>query len=68
MCNIQIGDRIALVGTDEPRGIVKYCGEVAGTIEGVWIGIDWDDSNRGKHNGCFKNVQYFNARFFLNIF
>lgn len=30
---------------------------------GVWLGVDWDDPGRGKHDGSYKNVRYFAARY-----
>lgn len=27
--------------------------------EGLWVGIEWDDAFRGKHNGSLNNVCYF---------
>lgn len=62
MCHLQVGDRIALKSFDEPRGIVMYNGDIPGTADGTWIGIDWDDMNRGKHNGSLNKIKYFNAR------
>ena len=32
------------------RGTVRYVGEVAGT-KGEWIGVEWDDEGRGRHDG-----------------
>lgn len=26
---------------------------------GRWIGVEWDDVSRGRHNGVFKDVRYF---------
>lgn len=40
------------------RGTVEYVDQIEGS-EGLWIGVDWDDVNRGKHNGCHAGVQYF---------
>lgn len=37
---------------------VRYVGEVAGT-SGVWLGVEWDDPTRGKHDGSHKGVKYF---------
>ncbi len=37
---------------------VRYVGEVAGT-SGVWLGVEWDDASRGKHDGTHKGVRYF---------
>jgi dynactin complex subunit len=37
---------------------VRFIGEVAGTT-GVWLGVEWDDPSRGKHDGHHKGVRYF---------
>ncbi|XP_071641418.1 tubulin-specific chaperone E-like isoform X1 [Temnothorax longispinosus] len=46
---------------DGYRGTLKYVGPV-GNTKGEWLGIDWDDSTRGKHNGTYEGVKYFQAR------
>lgn len=47
---------------DGHYGVVRYLGPVIDT-KGTWIGIEWDDPNRGKHNGCHNGMQYFNTRY-----
>ncbi|KAG2157517.1 hypothetical protein DEU56DRAFT_875647 [Suillus clintonianus] len=42
-------------------GTVKYVGPVDGTT-GLWLGIEWDDSNRGKHDGIKDGKRYFDCR------
>ncbi|KAM0287712.1 hypothetical protein ACHAQH_000243 [Verticillium albo-atrum] len=37
---------------------VRYIGEVAGTT-GTWLGVEWDDPSRGKHDGNHQGVRYF---------
>nr|CAD2180484.1 unnamed protein product [Meloidogyne enterolobii] len=54
---IELNRRVML---KEAKGVVKYCGEVEGTT-GIWIGVDWDNKERGKHNGSFNGKQYFEA-------
>nr|CAD2191870.1 unnamed protein product [Meloidogyne enterolobii] len=54
---IELNKRVML---KEFKGVVKYCGEVEGTT-GIWIGVDWDNKERGKHNGSFNGKQYFEA-------
>lgn len=39
-------------------GTVKYSGPVHG-YEGSWLGIEWDDPSRGKHDGSLDDVHYF---------
>ncbi|VDK49087.1 unnamed protein product [Anisakis simplex] len=58
MGSIAIGDRI---GVGDDRGTVRYVGEVDG-YNGEWIGVEWDDPKRGKHNGTVKGRKYFEAR------
>ncbi|XP_023029688.2 tubulin-binding cofactor E [Leptinotarsa decemlineata] len=43
-------------------GTVKYAGAVEG-YQGFWLGIDWDEPNRGKHNGTVKGKHYFHTRY-----
>ncbi|XP_058793818.1 tubulin-specific chaperone E [Phymastichus coffea] len=50
-----IGSR---VGCEGHIGTVKYVGTV-GDTKGQWLGIDWDDPSRGKHNGTYEGVEYF---------
>ncbi|XP_029449707.1 tubulin-specific chaperone E isoform X2 [Rhinatrema bivittatum] len=37
---------------------VRYVGYVPPTPE-IWLGVEWDNPERGKHNGCHKGIQYF---------
>jgi dynactin complex subunit len=39
---------------------VRYIGEVAGA-SGSWLGVEWDDPSRGKHDGHHKGVRYFSC-------
>ncbi|KAJ8974188.1 hypothetical protein NQ317_004867 [Molorchus minor] len=53
-----VGSRIECCGH---FGTIKYIGPVEGH-PGVWLGIDWDDIDRGKHNGTVNGVHYFSTR------
>lgn len=35
---------------------------------GVWVGVEWDNPERGKHNGFVDNVQYFETRYACSTF
>ena len=59
--NLSIGSRVDVNGH---KGKLKYIGTVQG-YNGEWIGIDWDDPMRGKHNGTVNGVKYFEARYSL---
>lgn len=41
---------------------VRYVGPVDGTA-GQWIGVEWDDPTRGKHNGIYAGKRYFTCKF-----
>lgn len=49
------GERISY---DDALCTVRYIGEVAGAT-GAWLGVEWDDGTRGKHDGSHKGVRYF---------
>ncbi|XP_034109804.1 tubulin-specific chaperone E [Drosophila nasuta] len=42
-------------------GTVKYVGEVCGHA-GTWLGIEWDEGMRGKHNGIVDGKRYFQTQ------
>ncbi|KFA52493.1 hypothetical protein S40293_05646 [Stachybotrys chartarum IBT 40293] len=50
-----IGQRISYDGA---LCTVRYIGPVAGQT-GSWLGVEWDDASRGKHDGSHKGVRYF---------
>ncbi|PWN89833.1 hypothetical protein FA10DRAFT_266381 [Acaromyces ingoldii] len=43
------------------RGTVRYVGPVPPTA-GVWLGVEWDDASRGKHDGVHGGTRYFTCR------
>jgi dynactin complex subunit len=53
-----IGARIAL---NSHIGIVRFVGQVDNTT-GTWIGVEWDDPTRGKHDGYKNGKRYFSCR------
>ncbi|KAI1817729.1 Thioesterase/thiol ester dehydrase-isomerase [Poronia punctata] len=53
----KVGDRVSYDGA---TCTVRYAGEVAGA-SGAWLGVEWDDAARGKHDGSHKGVRYFNC-------
>ncbi|KAK8125694.1 Thioesterase/thiol ester dehydrase-isomerase [Apiospora kogelbergensis] len=54
----KVGDRLSYDGA---VCTVRYIGEVVGTT-GNWIGVEWDDASRGKHNGSHKEQRYFTCK------
>ncbi|KAH7023121.1 hypothetical protein EDB80DRAFT_878620 [Ilyonectria destructans] len=53
----RIGQRVSYDGA---LCTVRFVGDVAGTA-GTWLGVEWDDATRGKHDGCHKGVRYFSC-------
>lgn len=53
----QIGQRRSYDGA---LCTVRYIGDVFGT-SGSWLGVEWDDPSRGKHDGQHKGVRYFSC-------
>uniref|UniRef100_A0A0N5AEQ6 Tubulin-specific chaperone E n=1 Tax=Syphacia muris TaxID=451379 RepID=A0A0N5AEQ6_9BILA len=54
---MELGCRVDVNGN---RGTVKYIGLIDGH-QGNWVGIEWDDCNRGKHDGSVAGKRYFVA-------
>lgn len=54
-----VGQRVAL--DHNSRGTIRFVGPVPPT-KGLWLGIEWDDVDRGKHSGEKDGVQYFQTR------
>lgn len=50
-----VGQRVSYHGA---LCTVRYIGPVDGTA-GTWLGVEWDDAARGKHDGSHKGVRYF---------
>lgn len=40
---------------------VRYSGPVKGK-DGLWVGVEWDDPMRGKHDGTHGGVRYFDCQ------
>lgn len=53
--DVNVGDRVLIA---KQRATVRYVGPVQGQ-EGVWVGVEWDDPTRGKHNGEAGGQRYF---------
>ncbi|NXN12679.1 TBCE protein, partial [Indicator maculatus] len=53
-----LGRRL-LCGTE--YATVRYVGSVPPT-SGIWLGVEWDDPQRGKHDGTYEGTQYFTCR------
>ncbi|XP_034381852.1 tubulin-specific chaperone E [Cyclopterus lumpus] len=49
------------VSCDGERATVRYVGPVPPTA-GLWLGVEWDNPERGKHDGSHGGVRYFTCR------
>ncbi|KAI8606037.1 hypothetical protein EDD21DRAFT_410545 [Dissophora ornata] len=56
---LSVGQRVE---AEHFRGTVRYVGEVPPT-KGDWIGVEWDDKERGKHSGEHNGTKYFDCLF-----
>ena len=57
MANFKLNQRI-IDPQNNARGTIKYIGPVENT-KGSWLGIDWDNPERGKHDGSHQGRNYF---------
>ena len=58
--DVVAGDRVEAV--DGARGRVRWVGVVDGR-DGEWIGIQWDERGRGKHDGVVDGKRYFTCAY-----
>ena len=56
-----VGQRLSL---KKQTCTVRYVGQVADK-QGQWLGVEWDDASRGKHDGTHEGVSYFRCRSIL---
>lgn len=54
----EVGRRVAV---GDHLGTVRYVGPIP-SAKGTWLGIEWDDPSRGKHNGTYNGHSYFKTR------
>jgi len=52
------GKRLKLSGS---LGTIRFVGDVDNT-SGIWLGVEWDDPRRGKHDGVKDGKRYFTCR------
>jgi tubulin-specific chaperone E len=56
---LEPGWRVELAGS---RGTVRFVGALPGRGDAaVWVGVDWDDPARGKHDGTLDGVRHFST-------
>ncbi|PPQ93226.1 hypothetical protein CVT25_015224 [Psilocybe cyanescens] len=54
-----VGTRFSL---NNDIGTIRYTGTVDNT-PGIWLGVEWDNPDRGKHDGHKDGKKYFSCRF-----
>lgn len=52
-----VGTRLSYSGH---LGTIRFVGPVENT-SGIWLGIEWDDPRRGKHDGVKDGKRYFSC-------
>lgn len=53
---------------DDQLCTVRYVGKIQG-MKGEWLGVEWDDPERGKHDGKHNGVRYFECGLkFITVF
>ncbi|KAI8391617.1 uncharacterized protein BYT42DRAFT_201605 [Radiomyces spectabilis] len=55
--HLNVGSRIQV---QHSLGTVRFIGTVENT-KGVWLGVEWDDASRGKHDGSHQGIRYFHC-------
>ena len=56
--SLQVGARLIV---DKCKATVRYVGPVDNQ-QGIWVGLEWDDIARGKHDGVVGGRRYFNCK------
>jgi tubulin-specific chaperone E len=54
-----VGKRVQI---GKEKASIRYCGELIGH-SGQWVGLEWDNPDRGKHNGVTGGHQYFTCKY-----
>lgn len=62
MTSFSVGQRLSL---KRDRCTIRYVGTVAGK-KGQWLGVEWDDAIRGKHDGAVEGTRYFTCKSVMN--
>ncbi|GFR48709.1 hypothetical protein Agub_g10665 [Astrephomene gubernaculifera] len=58
MATPSVGCRVRIL---KDYATVRYIGPVA-KQEGTWVGVEWDDPSRGKHDGSTGGIRYFECK------
>jgi hypothetical protein len=56
--NYNVGQRVSF---SSALCTIRYIGPVQGT-EKEWLGVEWDDPSRGRHDGEHKGFRYFTCK------
>jgi len=56
--DFHVGQRLSFGGD---LCTVRFIGIVQST-KGAWLGVEWDDPSRGKHDGSVKGLKYFQCK------
>ena len=53
-----IGQRLSFEGE---RCTVRFAGNLK-NMPGSWLGVEWDNAEKGKHDGSHNGVRYFSCK------
>lgn len=65
MATYHVGQRLSFKSSGSKSFLctVRYVGKIEGTDESKeWLGIEWDDPSRGKHDGEREGKRYFKCK------
>ena len=57
-----VGERLAFQGE---RCTVRYVGGIENKRRD-WLGVEWDDPRKGRHDGSYEGVKYFQCKIFFS--
>eukprot|EP00871_Galdieria_phlegrea_P002112 jgi/Galph1/2901/GphlegSOOS_G1577.1 len=62
--SLRVGDRIEIAGE---KGIIRFIGVLNSSVESttgtvVWVGVEWDNPERGKHYGTYEGKKIFQCQ------
>ena len=63
-----IGKRVKVNGNDAHFVTIRFYGQVPPNSGKFWLGVEWDDRQRGKHSGIHEGVQYFQCKYVSTIY
>lgn len=57
---LEIGDRLSYNGE---LCTVRFIGDIPAWPNDVALGVEWDNLEKGKHDGSYKGIRYFESEY-----